>query len=465
MTARAGWRGQVTRALPWLTVVWVFAQLVSLRLGLLNRFFFDTLHADVQGIDFYSLPKAWLNLLAGRSLYATFDPPAYGPHFTWYLAHPMLAVALGAPLSKLDPANSYGVFALFSLAVMAVCAWLLGRETENVLHRRVIWLLLLGAFPAYIMLWVGNVQALTVLGLTLLFVGMRHLVRWQWYAPWFMRAGLLLCLFTKPVVLLMLPLLLLVKETRRSAFDAMAVYIPVSLLCQVIPEVNPERISLGRVFWLMHNPGFVRSTMNIYANGFQLTPDMRDNTVHWFNLIAQSGFRLQHVDVYSLPVFLDGILGVRTPSWLYLLPTLAVLVLSVMVSRVRERRLRVELALLLILTASLDFFVAYPTAWEYQYTAVLPVAAILLILGQESVLGGQWRVCVALAFCAWLPTLYFLSGTASPGTAVLAMVRFDKVVPVTVLFGLLAWKVGRSCVSELASQRRSAEPQVLAAQA
>ena len=456
-------RERAVRALPWVTGVWDFLQLISLRLGLLKAFFFDTAHADVQGIDYFSLPKAWLNLQAGRSLYGTFDPPSYGPHFTWYLAHPVLAVVLGWPLSKLEPMDSYGVFTLLSLGVMAASAWMLAREGESALVRRLIWLLLLGSFPGLLMLWVGNVQSFTVLGLTLLFAGMLRRARWTVDAPWLMRAGLLLSLFTKPVVLLMLPLLLLVKETRRSAFDAMAVYVPVSLLFLVIPPVNPERISLGRVFWLAWHPGFVRSRMDIYANGLSLTPDMRDNSVHWFNLVAQSGFRLQHVDVYSLPVFLDGLLGVRTPGWMYALPTLAVLVLSFAVARLRDRAVRLEAALLLVLAASLDFFLGYPTVWEYQYTAVLPVAAVLLLPGRSMLLSPEIRQwCVGLACCAWLPSLYVLSRSATPSGPVLAMARLDRVVPVTVLFALLVWVVGRVCLDSRQARAKGASEVVAA---
>ena len=439
------WRERLVHNLPWMTGFWVLVELLSLRLGLLNVFFFDTLHADVQGIDYFSLPKAYLNLARGRTLYGTFDPPTYGPHFTWYLAHPLLAMVLGWPLSRLAPMDGYGVFTVFSLGIMAACAWLLARETPDALLRRVIWLLLLGAFPTYLMLWVGNVQALTVLGLTLLFVGMLHVSRGLWWeARWYVRLGLLMSLFTKPVVLLVFPLLLMMKETRRAAFDTLAIYLPVSLLFQVVPMVNPERVSLGRVFWLGWHPGYVRSTMNIYANHMVLTPDMRDNSVHWFNLVAQSGLRLEHADVYSLPVFLDQLLGVRTPGWLYLLPTLAVLVLSTIVVRMRDVAARREVAFLLVLAASLDFFVAYPTAWEYQYTAVLPIAAMLLVLGRSRFLGGRlWLWSVAFALCAWLPSLYFLSRSAAPGLPALALMRLDRVVPTVALFGVLLYCVGR----------------------
>ena len=442
--------------LPWITGVWVFVELLSLRLNLLDRFFFDTLHADVQGTDFYSLPKAWLTLASGRSLYATFDPPAYGPHFTWYLSHPLLAVVLGWPLSHLDSADSYGAFTMLSIGVMAVCAWLLARESSDAFKRRLIWLLLLGAFPTFSMLWVGNVQSLTVLGLTLFFVGMLRVVREQRRAQGLILAGLLVSLFTKPVVLLMLPLLLLLRETRRSAWRALAVYVPVSLLFELVPLLNPEGIGLRRVFWLAVHPGFVRRTMDIYTNRLLLMPDMRDNSIHWFNLVAQSGFRLEHIDVFSLPVFLDGLFGMRTPDWLYLFPTLAVLALSALVPRIPDAPLRRHSALLLAMAASLDFFLSYPTVWEYQYTAVLPVAAILLMLQDSGVLPkrvGAWSF--GLAACSWLPSLYFLSGSASPSPDVTSLVRLDRVIPVTALFALLLWIVARSALKPpLSASRR-----------
>ena len=441
-------RSAVAVALPWVTGVWVLIELLSLRLGLLNRIFFDTLHADVQGIDYYSLPKAWLNLASGRSAYATFDPPAYGPHFTWYLAHPVLSVVLGWPLSRLEPTDSYGLFTILSMAVMGISAWVLARESDDVFVRRMIWLLLLGAFPTFEMLFVGNVQSLTVLGLALLFGGMLQVVKQRQHASGLILAGLLVSLFTKPVVLLMFPLLLLLGETRRAALQAIAVYVPVSLIFETVPALNPEPIGLDRVMWLALHPGFVRRTMDIYQNHLALTPDMRDNSIHWFNLIAQSGFRLKHIDVFSLPVFLDTAFGVRTPSWIYVLPTIVVLALSVMVGRIRDEQVRREDALLIVLAASLSFFLSYTTVWEYQYTAVLPVGAVLLLVGSSKVAGPTMRRwMLGLVVLIWLPSLYFLSGSADPSASVATMVRLDRVVPVTILFVLLVIAATRAAVS------------------
>jgi hypothetical protein len=93
----ASWRHRISEALPWITGTLVFIQLLSLRLGILDRFFFDSMHAATQGIDFYSLPKAFLNLRAGHSAYDTYLPPLYAPAATWYLAQPHMASLLFSP--------------------------------------------------------------------------------------------------------------------------------------------------------------------------------------------------------------------------------------------------------------------------------------------------------------------------------------------------------------------------------
>ena len=313
--------------------------------------------------------------------------------------------------------------------------------------RRLIWLLMLGSFPGFLMLFVGNVQPFTVLALSLLLVGMLRLQHESLHATRYVFAGLLVSLFTKPVVLLLLPLLLLLRETRRTALRALAWYLSVSFLFEIVPLLNPEPIGLRRVLWLAVHPSFVRRTMDIYANHFLLTPDMRDNSVHWFNLVAQSGSRLSHIDVYSLPVFLDTVIKTHTPDWLYTLPAVAVLALSIAVWRIRDDQVRCEAALLLACAASLSFFVAYPTVWEYQYTAVLPVAATLLLARGNCLLRGRrWAWSVGLAVCAWLPSLYFLDGSALPTARALTLARLDRVIPVTLLFGLLLLAVATAAL-------------------
>jgi hypothetical protein len=446
--------------LPWFTGAGVLVELLSLRLGLLNHFFFDAMHADVQAIDFYSLPVAFLNLHAGRSMYDTFGPASAGYHLTWYLAHPALAVVLGSWLSLFDLSTAYGIFTMLSLVLMGACAWFMARMSADPLVRRFIWFLVMTAFPTYCMLFVGNVQALLVLALGMLFTGVFALA-FREKGENLVLAGLLLSLLTKPAVLLMLPLLLLMEQTRRAAIRALVVYIAVSVLFEVVPVLNPEAIGLNQVFWLAVHPQVVRSTMNIYANHMQVNAWMKDNSIHWFNLVAQSGMRLMHIDVYSLPVFLDTLLGFETPSWLYDLLLVALFALQVLVARIQDTPRRLQMALLLLMASSLAFFLAYPTVWEYQYTGVLPVAAMLLLARErKAFFASAVRWMFPLAACVWLPTLFFLIDGKPITGAMLTLIRLDRVLPVTVLFTGMIILI----VRELRSAHRAARSAVALAQ-
>jgi hypothetical protein len=316
--------------------------------------------------------------------------------------------------------------------------------------------LLLGAFPTYWMLYVGNVQALLVLALGMLFTGVFTLTYCE-RGEGLVLAGLLLSLLTKPVVLLMLPLLLMLKETRRAAYRALAIYAAVSIVMEVVPLFNPQAIGLRNVFWLAIHPNVVRDTMNIYTNQFQVNAWMKDNSIHWLNLVAQSGTRLMHVDVFSLPVFLDTLLGLHTPGWIYQLPMLLVLALSIAVACMNDQRLKLEAALLLLMATSLTFFLSYPTVWEYQYTSVLPVAAMLLLARERSAFYGRaWIWLFALAACAWLPSLYFLTEGKPLTSAILNLIRIDRVAPVTLLFLVAVGLVAHAVVSGKKAKRSAA---------
>ncbi len=440
MTEARNWS---IRLLPWVTGAWISVELLSLKLGLLNRLFYDSVHASVQGIDYFSLPKAFLNLARGDSAFGTFDPPAYGPHFTWFLSHPAVAVWLGSWLSLFAPMTGYWVYTVFAVGVMALCAWLLARESADPLHRRLIWLLVMGAFPTYWMLFVGNVHALPVLALGMVFVGIDRLTDGK-DGQALVLAGLLLSLFSKPVVLLLMPLLLLLKETRRQAVRALLVYAVVSAIFEFVPALNPQAIGLREVAWLALHPAFVRAHMNLYTDGFVVNVWMRDNSVHWFNMIAQSGAPMVHVDVFSLPLFLKAWMGKNAPGWLCRLPLFLTLLLIPFVVRIADRQLRLQAALLLSMATSLVFFLGYSTVWEYQYTSVLPVAAMLLIVGERDVFYRSTRWWMfGLAACAWLPSLYFVTEGMPLTAHTMLLIWADRVLPVLALCLLMIGVLAR----------------------
>ena len=435
----------------WAKIVWVFTSLWmlvlmgSLKFGWLGGFFFDSSHAHVQGIDFFPVVRAFLNLTAGRSEFDTFAL-AYGPYATWFLYHPLLALGIGPLLAAFAPWTAYALWTAIALGLMAASAFLVMRRSDDPLRRALAALLILGGFPVYIMLYVGNVQALLVLSITLVLVsvdamreeGATRLNRNL------LLAGLLLSLFSKPAVLAMVPLLLMLKQTRRTTLKALGIYAVVSFVFLVVPALNPAPIPWAERLQLAAHPAVIAQTMNVYTNGFVVTPAMKDNAVHWFAMLGLADFRLQHVDVYSLPAFLDGLLGTRTPDALYRIPAILVLEMSVLLLFVRQRAQRLEAALMVLMAASLIVFLSYGLVWEYHYTGVLPIAALLLMRKRPSAL--EWAI-IALGVVTWLPSLYFAVRTQdSTQLWVQTVIRLNRVVPVLLIFILLLIRAGSAAL-------------------
>jgi hypothetical protein len=90
---------KISKALPFLVVGVVVFMLLSLHFGWLNAFFFDTEHADVQGIDYFSAPKSYLNLLEKRSMFDTWGGALNMDHTQlgiWPIRHLVFLWVLGS---------------------------------------------------------------------------------------------------------------------------------------------------------------------------------------------------------------------------------------------------------------------------------------------------------------------------------------------------------------------------------
>lgn len=418
--------------------------LAALYFGWLRPFFFGADHATVQGIDFFAVPKSYLNLLEGRSAFDTWGGKPYGPYATWYLAHPAFSVFVASWFSFFPAWTAYWLFVLFSMACMAIAARFLAVYTSNPATKRSVYLILLCSFPTIWLYYVGNMHAPLVLALCLLFAGLMELTDGAAKrGRQLLTAGLLISLFSKPIVLLMLPLLLLLKETRKSTLLSLLIYVFVSLLFLTLPFLNPQSIGLAKVLQLAGDPAFVQEHMNIFKNQFVLNEYMKDNSIHWLNLMAQSDYKLMHIDVFSLPVFIDTVVGHATPSVLYKLPILICLLFSMIVPFLEDRQLRLESSLLLLMAISLTFFLSYNTVWEYQYSSALPIVALLPVLNERKVFfAGRIRGMFLLGLLLCLPSIYFLvrNGDYQSVTS-LSMIRLDRVIPVVVLFCWMCWEI------------------------
>jgi len=419
-----------------ITAVWAVTILLSLHYGWLDAFFFDTSRAHVQGIDFFPVERGWLNLLAGRSEFDTFRS-GYGPYATWLVYHPALVVALGPFFMAFRPWVAYGIWSVVSMGLMGLSAGFLIRRGSDPLRRALVALLLLGSFPAILMLHVGNVQAVLVLSGALIFVAVDSMAD-NGVTPRneaMLLAGLLLSLFSKPVVFAMLPLLLLLRQTRRSALRALVIYAVISLLFLVVPGLNPVAMTWAQRWFLMNHPEIVAQTMNPFTNGFNITPPMQDNVIHWLAMRGLVDFRLLHIGVYSLPALLDGWFGRHTPDALYRIPSILVLELSLLVCLIRDQRDRLEAALSILMAASLLVFISYGLAWEYHFTAAFPIAGLLLLRNHW---GRIDRAILALSAVLWLPSLYvFLRGSDAASLSVQNELRLERVVPAVLIFLLL----------------------------
>ena len=419
-----------------ITLLWLMVMLVSLRTGWLNGLFFDGSHAHVQGVDFFPVARAWLNLAAGHSEYDTFQS-GYGPYATWLVYHPALALLLGPLLAWLKPWTAYRVWTALSVLLMAAAACVLAQRGADPLRRALMGLLLLGAFPTYVTFYSGNVQALLVFAGALIFASV-DAMRDGTSTPKMqamLLAGLLISLFSKPIVLAMLPMLLVLPQTRRAAARSIAIYAAVSLLSLLLPAWNPVSMSWAERGDLLLHPAVVAQTMNVYTNHFQVTKPMQDNAIHWLAMRGLADFRMLHIDVYSLPALLDGWLRMHTPESLYRVPLLLVFEVTLLVALVRERRAQMDAALMTLMAASLLLLLSYGLVWEYHYTSVLPVAGLLLLREPR---GWMERTILWLSLLAWAPGLYFAFHQQSLELlGVQTFLRAERVVPAALIFLLL----------------------------
>ncbi len=434
--------------LPYITISIAAIMLLSLHFGWLNMFFYGAeLTPNVQGIDYFAVPKSFLNLLEGRSIFDTWGGTAYGPHSTWYLAHPAFSLFVASWFSFFSPWTSYWSFVIFSTAIMAYCGYLISKTTNDIFKKNLSYILLLCAFPTYWMLFVGNMHAPLVLALTLILISIYEFTYSEnekdiKEANKKLLIGLLISFFSKPIVLLMLPLLLLTKETRRTTIKSLIIYAFVSLLFILLPQLNPQGVGFNKLMSVAFDFDFIKENMNIYKNHFVLNEYMKDNSIHWLNLIAQSDYKFMHIDVFSLPVFIDTIAGKAMSSGLYKMPIYISLFLSIGVIFIEDKKIRLESTLLLIMAISLSFFLSYNTVWEYQFTSVLPIMALLLVLKEKDVFYKKYiSVMFYLGLFLSLPSLYFLFRGGDFSGNALTFIRIDRIIPVLIIFLIMIFQI------------------------
>jgi hypothetical protein len=412
-----------------------------------------------QGIDFFCVPKAYLNLLEGRSAFDTWGGTPYGPHATWFVLHPAVALWPGGYLAWLPPWYAYGAWVVITLGILLGCGALFAHHAAGPSRKLLVYAALLASPVSYWLLFVGNVHGLLLLAAALLMVGLHEFASGDSPALRIspsakVAAGLLLSLLSKPLLLMTAPALLITTSTRRPALAALALYTVTSLAFLLIPALNPEAIGVQRLAELVADPR-MRSELNVYTHNFVLIPEMLDNAMHWLHMVAQSGYVWDHVQIYSLQALARGLTDSQLLAGLRYIALVPAL-LSLGLFAIRSERGRLVASLWITVFALASHFLAYAIVWEYQYTQLLVVVAALVALPSlraESSLGV--KLMFAGTSLLYLPTPYALLTAGGLSPAEMLVIRAFRVGPALLVAAVSLVMVARRIYSD--SRRATSE--------
>ncbi len=203
---------------------------------------------------------------------------------------------------------------------------------------------------------------------------------------------MLIALLSKPVVILMLPVLFLLPETRRKLLLPLAVYAVVSLLFLLVGDLNPG--GYNGIHWL-----------NLVGAG--------SGTRQFLNRLVPTDYNLrQDPGLYGLPIFVDRVLGCEVPPLFFRIPLVAVLVMSLSPLVLEERERRLRAVLVTVSLCILSHFLCYYPVQEYHYTTLLPVLPVLLWLWQRERVPWFRRLLMTsfvVSLLVFVPTPCFLA--------------------------------------------------------
>jgi len=386
----------VTRVLPALTVLCLALILLSLKFRFLDEFIATTWHGRL-GYDFFSVPRAFINLEHGQSIYNSRLAP-FGPYVTWFPFHPAAAVLLGSWLSVFSPWASFSVFVAFSCALLCAAAYFAVRVTEDKLARRLCCFALFCSPAAYLMFWNGQVQVLVVAAVCFIAADIMRGGDKAGVRP-LLLAGLLLSLLTKPALLPALPVLFAVKRLRASVLWALGVYVLLSALFILLPALNPVSAGFKTVAdAALHPDHMFRLEMYRGVLIKSYRPELVfDNAIHWLNMKGRMAFtEAHHFELFSLPALLDWAAGQPLPRFIYKLAPAVSLLWCLPLYFVPEGRAKDRMAIAAFSMSLLSFFLAYSQIYEYHYTLALALLPPVFILAREQDSDANY-----LRYAAW----------------------------------------------------------------
>lgn len=327
-----------------LTILVFLIYLASFKFRFLDPFVVGTWWAPSPGGDFYSIPRSFINLQYQKSIFDTRFFP-YGDHSAPYFFHPVLSILLGSWLMIFSPVTAFYIFVAISILIIFYCGTLLN-EIFNKEGKE--YLLLSCSVGTYLMLWNAQVHIFVLLSVSLVLNGLHQLkIGNSRLANWRILFGILASLFSKPVILLSIPYLLILPNIRKTLIKSLIIYILVSVIFLIDSPLNPEG----------------------------------DNWIHWKNILYQSKTGDSNPGIFSISWFILALKNSEKlpPGVHYLLKIPLLIAMTPLLKLLLKRNFDlIKFSTLGFLLTTISFYMSYTVVWEYHYASLLPVLMYIL---------------------------------------------------------------------------------------
>ena len=382
-------------------------------------------HYNRPGYDFFSIPKKYLSII-----HQTGFRDVEGARYRF---HPALSLLLGSWLSLFPPWGAYSIFVMISvfiLFVLAKQAASLGNSAAWKLSSPV-WIFC--SMPVYLMLWNAQPHVLCMAGCGFVFYALQKkiiLSSDKNTEAWFCW-GVALSLFSKPLILIAVPVLLLDRSLRKPLLGVLLLYLLLSFATLEPAPSNAPRFAeqaLGLREWLIHGDATFLNRFNFLSHWTWIVTD----------LVAKDYF-INYDELFSLPSLF------RTHFAPHLKTSLPFLILYLpipLLAFIRRPKLNEsDETLILTILAISSHFLCYTSVWEFHYVSLQGTIPFLFWLAFHQEDRWDRRLLVSaglLCLLLLLPTPFFLIRDPVHWTGMGDLcIKLSRVIPAIGVYGAL----------------------------
>jgi len=355
-----------------------------------------------KGLDFFSIPRSFISYLHGRSVYEVFDTGfSYGPYSQYFVFHPAVSFVFGSWLHLFSPWVSYRIFLIGSLLMLAHLSLLMKDCFQKSKYASFA-----GAYVVffsimtYSMLLKGQIHVLCVLGCGYVLWVLQKSVGTS-PTPALKRFfifGVLLSLFSKPLIAVAFPALLLNRIWRRPTLKAIGFYLLISAVLVLVSS--------------SHSSDSIKQLMD-FPNSFVGDKDKNwkkyDIFWHWAWMVQETSYIGNSLKTGLRYFSLPALLRVYVFPWMQNSVLFQLFYVPPLLLSFRSEKNRDEILLLVIFAMS-SYFLCITAVWEYHYISLQIMIPFLFWLSNRTRDAFEKRcllVASAFGLLLFLPSTYF----------------------------------------------------------